>query len=126
MHTPENKIDYVEIANGIGKWIERSYGYFGNKNSDRNKIDKDFAEQLKRLPVGAMAYIKQIENDFIDSGIKYPPSPATFIQDLKILFNKIKTKNGYIDVISSDYFGKKYVNTFTNNGKFISRTSLKN
>jgi hypothetical protein len=124
MFTPKNKIDYIEIATEIAEWTERNYGYFVNKNSDKIKVIQDFSEQLERLPIGAMSYVKQIKNNFIDTGIKHPPSPATFIQHLKILFNKIKTKNGYIKVISSDYFGKKYVNKFTKNGKFISRTSL--
>ncbi len=124
MHTPTTNIDYIQIATEIAEWMRRNYGYFVNKNSDRNLIVEDFAEQLKRLPIDAMSYIQQTKNNFIDSGIKHPPSPATFIQELKICFNKIKTENGYVKVISIDYSGKKYINKFTNNGKFVSRTGL--
>lgn len=126
MFTPEKKLNYLEIATEIAEWIRRNYGYFVNKISDKNKINEDFAEQLERLPIEAMSYIKQIENNFIDSGIKHPPTPATFIQELKICFNKIKAKNknGYVKVISKDYLGNKYVNKFTKNGKLIDRVSL--
>lgn len=124
MFTPNNEIDYTQQATEIAEWTERNYGYFVNKNSDKIKIIQDFSEQLERLPIGAMSYIKQIENNFIDTGITHPPSPATFIHELKIYFNKINAKNGYVKVITIDYFGKKYVNKFTSRGKFISRKSL--
>lgn len=90
MYTQANEIDYIEIATEIAEWFERNYGYFVNKNSDKEQIRDDFAEQLKRLPFDAMSYIQQIKNNFIDSSITYPPSPATFIQELKICFNKNK------------------------------------
>lgn len=91
MYTPdEDKLDYTLVANEIAEWFERSYGYFVNKSSDKGKATDDFAKQLSRLPVDAMSYIEQNKNHFIDSGIKLPPSPATFIQELKICFNKNK------------------------------------
>lgn len=102
MHTPTTNIDYIKTASGIAEWMRRNYGYFVNKDSNRNQIVQDFAEQLERLPVGAMHYIQQTENNFIDTGIKHPPSPATFIQELKICFNKnkkVQTQPVYVDKI---------------------------
>lgn len=124
MYTLEQKINYIEIATEIAEWMERNFGYFVNKNVNKNKVINDFSKQLKRLPVGAMSFYEQVQNNLIDTGIKRPPSPSAFIQELKICFNTIKTENGHVKVISSDYSGKKYVNTFTKSGKFISRTSL--
>lgn len=88
MFTPKEKIDYIETATEITEWIERTYGYVVNKNSDNIKIRDDFAEQLERLKVGEMSCIQQVKNNFIDSGITRPPTPTTFIQELKICFNK--------------------------------------
>jgi len=90
MHTPNNQIDFLENATEIAEWIERNYGFFVNKNSDKVKIVQDFAKHLERLPMGAMSYIQQAKNNFIDTGIKHPPSPVAFIQELKICFNSNK------------------------------------
>jgi len=123
MHTPDSQLDYKFFAIEISEWIERNYGYFVNKNSDKNEIIQDFKSQLERLPVGAMSYIQQVKNNLIDSGIKHPPTPATFIQDLKICFNKTKIESGYVEVFSN-YLGKNYVNKFSKSGKFISRSPI--
>ena len=73
MHTPLIKLDYIQIATEIAEWIERNYGYFVNKDSDKIKIIQDFAEQLKRLPVGAMSYTQAVKNKLIHSGNNRQP-----------------------------------------------------
>jgi hypothetical protein len=90
------------MATEIAEWARINYGYFVNKDSDRNQINQNLSEQLERLPVGAMSYIQQTKNNFIDTDIKRPPSPAMFIQDLKICFNqnkKVQIQPVYVDKI---------------------------
>jgi len=130
MHTPKPNINFREIALEISEWIERNYGYFVNKNSDKNKIIDDFAEQLERLPVGAMSYIQQAKNNFIDSDTNRPPLPVDFIQHLKIIYNQNKKtlsqkpvffdKNRTIfeNILKiNDDFGKiKYIKTLSKKG----------
>ena len=101
MHTPIQKLDYLEIAVGIGEWIERNYRYFVSKDTSNIEIAKDFAMQLERLPIGAMSYIQQAKNSIIDAGNTYPPLPVDFIKELKILFNRNKkvTQPVYVDKI---------------------------
>jgi hypothetical protein len=88
MHTSSPKIDFIEIASDIAEWIERNYGYFVNAKSEESKIVQDFAEQLSRLPVGAMSYIQQAKNNFIDRNFSRPPLPTQFINELRIIFNQ--------------------------------------
>lgn len=101
MHTPLNEIDYIQIATEIAEWVERNYGYFVNKNSDKIKIIQDFADQLERLSIDSIAYIEQAKNNFIDRGTTQPPIPLAFIQELKkIILNKNrKIKPVYVDKI---------------------------
>jgi len=131
MHTHNEKIDFLEIATEIAEWFERNYGYFVNKNSDKIKIIQDFEEQLKRLPIGAMSYIQQAKNNFIDFGNNRPPLPATFIKELRICFNKkvqrmqpvyfdkIKFMADKIYTINGDNNKIKYIERLSNQGQLI-------
>lgn len=123
MHTPIKKLDYLYFATEISEWIERNYGYFVNKNSDKIKIIKDFAEQLERLPVEAMSYIQQAKNNIIDSGDTHPPLSVNFIKELKNILNKEKklkkNKNDFIKIFSKDALGNCYCYTRTLQGKLI-------
>lgn len=92
MYTPEPKIDYMGIAAEISEWIERNYGYFVNKTSNKIIIIDDFAYQLKRLPVENLSYIQRTKNSFFDQNLHRPPLPCEFIAELKLIANKNKNK----------------------------------
>jgi len=121
MYTPLEKIDYVENASEIAEWAERNYGYFVNKNSDESKIIQDFASQLERLPLGAMSYIQQTKNNFIDAGNSRPPSPIIFIKELKIIFNRNKKEIQPVYVDKVKFISEKIytINGDENKIKFI-------
>lgn len=97
MYSETSKIHFISIAIDISEWIERNWGYFVNKNSDKNQIIKDFANELERLPNDAMSYIQQIKNNLIDEGGKYPPTPSIFIYKLKIINNIQMNKTNVIN-----------------------------
>lgn len=127
MWTPKPKVDFIETATEISEWIERNYGYFVNKNSDKVKIIKDFANQLERLPVDALSFIQQAKNNFIDYGIARPPLPLEFIQELKKVFRNNendKQESSVPPVYSIDSTGNKYVSHFTNTGRLISHKKI--
>ena len=125
MHTPNIKIDYIHNSSEISEWFERNFGYFVNKNSDMVKIVQDLAYQLERLPAGAMSYILQTQNDFLDEGNKHPPTPAEFIKALKINFNKVeKESNKTIKLYSIDSIGNKHLYERDLNGKLISHKRI--
>lgn len=129
MFTPENKIDYIKIATEIAEWVERNFGYFVNKNSDKAKVIQDFSEQLERLPIESMSYIQQAKNNFIDKGDARPPTPLVFIQELKIIliknnnnkkpvyFDKVKYIVEQLYAIKNDTQKIKYIKTLSARGK---------
>lgn len=91
-----SNIDYLAIATDISEWVERNYGYFVNKNSDKVEIVKDFAEQLARLDPHAMSFIQQSKNNLVDDLIcnfapgtrPHPPTPLMFLSELRKCVNK--------------------------------------
>lgn len=125
MYTPST-INYFKTASEISEWFERNFGYFVNKNSDKEKIVQDLAYQLERLPLGAMSYISQTLNDFVDGGNNRPPSLAEFIKALAINFNKVKkaTENKTIKIYSIDQTGNKHLYLRDFGGNLISHQIL--
>lgn len=131
MHTIMPKLDYLEIASEITEWIERNFGYFVNKNSDKDKIIQDFSHQLERLPLESMSYLQQAKNNFYDKGLSRPPSPVEFIAELKTIlnkqqnqetvkimrFNKVSFLMSHLFKMKTDSKKIKYINLLAEKGK---------
>ncbi len=100
-----NCIDYTYVATNIAEWVERNYGYFVNKNSDKVEIIKDFANQLSRLDPSLMSYIEQAKNNFFDNNLssstnydyQHPPNPLMFVRELKNCSIKTQERTEFID-----------------------------